>query len=867
MTWVLDVAPFRDRVETELPREHEPRALLKLQKPMARMERAAQARTRLLEAPLGDSLERALASLWLRLEPLAPWGLAVRASPSLDDDSVASMAGLTGAELGVRGGPALADAVRRLWALVFSPRALSYLARRKVRDVAMAVLIQPVVVADVSGVMATRPPASSLSPGWRQGERLINAWWGLGPEVEGGDAACDVVRLATDGSPIDERIAPKHAMRIVNDEGPSLSPVSPERQTIACVQEFHRKALAALASRLDPVSPPAAPPAEPAPGAAPAKADAKADAKAEKRDEREEGEGYEVQFAFVGERLLVLQAQRGARRGYPQGGSEHTVWSRTTVTESLSGVVSPLTLSLSEPFVEESFRHTFERLGCSVPDDPLLAGVHGRAYLNLSALLRMAVQLPGMDARSVVQLAGVEGSEALERQLGEVSRRGFYSRLPMTAARQIAEQSTVGTQVEQFEALQADEERVIEEIDLAILPDDALVPRLRELRAMLGRATTTLATSTTAYVTTHLALKVALGRTFPLTADHHAQSLASGVATLEATRPAIALSQVAAIARDEPAARDRLLAGPLRRVDELPLGPTRAAMLRFLLDHGHHARLAVELMNPRWREDAAPVLLMLSALLRGGRSGDAMAASVRSHADRERAELERRMPMLDRLLARGLVDRCRRLADLRERARGRFLRTLALWRKAALEINRRLRRVDPSLDQDAVFFCSFDELLAALGTGRPRVAHLVKPRQSERERDLSMADPPTTFVGAPPAYLLPPSGGAVLRGVAASGGVAVGRARVVRDLLRDGAALAAGEILVVKSADLGLSPLFLVAGGLLSQQGGRLTQGSVVARELGLPAVASVPSATRAIRTGDLLRIDGHEGTVEIMQP
>jgi len=230
---------------------------------------------------------------------------------------------------------------------------------------------------------------------------------------------------------------------------------------------------------------------------------------------------------------------------------------------------------------------------------------------------------------------------------------------------------------------------------------------------------------------------------------------------------------------------------------------------------------------------------------------------VRARADRERAELEPRMPLLDRLLVRGLVDRSRRLADLRERTRGHFLRTLALWRKAALEIDRRLRRVDPSLDRDAVFFCTFDELMAALGTGRPRVAHLVKPRQAERERDLKLPDPPTTFLGAPPAYLLPSASGPLLRGVA------TGRARVVHDLIRDGAQLRAGEILVVKSADLGLSPLFLVAGGLLSQQGGRLTQGSVVARELGLPAVASVPGATRNIRTGDLLRIDGDEGSVE----
>ncbi len=830
VTWVLDAAPFRDVVETELPSEHEPRALLKLKKPLARLERAAQARQRLLEAPGNEALDHALEALWRRLEPVAPWGLAVRASPSLDDDSEAAMAGLTGAVLGVRGGPALAQAVRQLWALAFSPRALVYLAQRKVRDIAMAVVFQPVVMADVAGVLATRPPASPLSPRERQGERLVNAWWGLAPWVEGGDAALDVVRMSSEGDVIEQRLATKPLRLAISHEGTVWNSVPAGDQHQPCLDERRRRALAALAGRLDAL------------------------------DEVEGG--YEATFAFVGDRLLLLQAQRGSGLGYPEGGGADTVWSRTTVTESLSGVVSPLTLSLSEPFVEESFRHTFERLGCSVPDDRLIASVHGRAYLNLSALLRMAVQLPGLDEHSVVQLAGVEASEALERQLGEVSRRGFYTRLPLTAARQIAEQGAIGTLVEQAEVVAAESERAVEEIDLAILPDDSLVVRLRELRELLGRATTTLATATTAYVTSHLALKTAIARSAPASADRLAALLAAGVVGLEATRPALALAQLAAIARDEPAARDAILASTDA---PLPPGPTRAALARFLADHGHLARLASELMHPRWREDVAPVRAMLAALVRGGRSGEVATAAVRARADRERAAFEAHVSLLDRLLVRGLVERCRSLIEVRERARGRFLRTLALWRKAAVEIDRRLRRVDPSLAPDAVFFCSVDELLAALATGRPRVAHLVQPRRVERERDLALADPPTTFVGSPPSFLLPPPGGAVLRGVAASAGVVTGRARVIRDLTRDGAALEAGEILVVKSADLGLSPLFLVAAGVVSQQGGRLTQGAVIARELGLPAVAAASGATRTIRTGDRIRIDGDEGTVELL--
>jgi pyruvate,water dikinase len=848
-TWVLDAAPFRQLIEDHLPKDHSPRALLRLQKPLARAERAGRAREALLASPLPAALDEALGQLWEALAPAAPWGLAVRASPSCEDDSEAFMAGLTGSILGLRGGAQLGQAIKELWSLAFLPGALSYLGDRRMRDLTMGVLIQPVIAAGVSGVLTTRPPASALSSSWREGERLINACWGLGPVVSGGDAAVDVLRVTPEGEVVAAFLAAKTTRLVVRGDGVVSEPVEPENQGILCLSPAQLRALSALTARLEEEpslpEPPEGKPGKPNKALAPVRA------------------AHELTFAFVGDEPVVLQAQLALGRGYPEGGDEQTVWSRATVTESLAGVVSPLTWSLAAPHVEESFRRTFRRLGCSVPsDEPMLAGVHGRAYLNLSALMRMAVQLPGLDPRAVVQLSGVEGIELLERQVEGVSRRAFYSKLPLTAARQLAEQGAIGVLVEEMEAIAGDASRTLDDLDLAILPDDGLPPTLRDLRDLLGRSIATLTTTTTAYVTSHLALKMAIGRTFPVNADRLAQTVTAGVPTLEATRVAIALGQVAQVARDEAAALEILRTGALS-LDDLPRGPTRASLTRFLQDHGHHAQQAAELLNPRWSEDPAPLLSMLAAIVKTSRDGGRILAEVRGRADRERALLERKMPLVERLMVRGLVERVRRLTDLRERSRGWFLRVTAMCRRAMLEVDRRLRRVNPSLAPDAVFSCSFDEIVVALGSGRPDVAHLVAARRFERARDLARPDPPTTFIGAPPAVLLPPAGESVLRGVSASGGVVTGRVRVLRDVQREAGQIEPGEILVVKSADLGLTPLFLIAGGLISQQGGRLTQGSVVARELGLPAVAHVSGATRVLRTGDRVRLDGDDGVVE----
>jgi rifampicin phosphotransferase len=74
-----------------------------------------------------------------------------------------------------------------------------------------------------------------------------------------------------------------------------------------------------------------------------------------------------------------------------------------------------------------------------------------------------------------------------------------------------------------------------------------------------------------------------------------------------------------------------------------------------------------------------------------------------------------------------------------------------------------------------------------------------------------------------------------------------------------------GEILVTSHTDPGWTPLFLSAGGLVMEIGGLLTHGSVVAREMGIPAVVGLKNATKLIKTGDRIKIDGSTGLVEFI--
>ena len=100
-------------------------------------------------------------------------------------------------------------------------------------------------------------------------------------------------------------------------------------------------------------------------------------------------------------------------------------------------------------------------------------------------------------------------------------------------------------------------------------------------------------------------------------------------------------------------------------------------------------------------------------------------------------------------------------------------------------------------------------------------------------------------------------------GIGASAGVVEGLARVVFDPAAE--VLHAGEILIAPFTDPGWTPLFTHAAGLATEVGGLMTHGSVIARELGIPAVVGAAGVTKRVKTGDRVRVDGNRGYVEVI--
>jgi rifampicin phosphotransferase len=102
-----------------------------------------------------------------------------------------------------------------------------------------------------------------------------------------------------------------------------------------------------------------------------------------------------------------------------------------------------------------------------------------------------------------------------------------------------------------------------------------------------------------------------------------------------------------------------------------------------------------------------------------------------------------------------------------------------------------------------------------------------------------------------------------LRGLGVSSGIVQGRARVILNM--EDADLAENDILVTRFTDPSWTPLFVAIRGLVTEAGGLMTHGAVIAREYGLPAVVGLENACSLIKDGQMIRINGNEGYVEII--
>ncbi len=213
-------------------------------------------------------------------------------------------------------------------------------------------------------------------------------------------------------------------------------------------------------------------------------------------------------------------------------------------------------------------------------------------------------------------------------------------------------------------------------------------------------------------------------------------------------------------------------------------------------------------------------------------------------------------------LLRFCFRRYRALAGLREGPKFAVMRRLGPVRWRLQRVGAALVDAGVLTSADDVFFLHVNELQAADATARDTWRALVQERRHAFERERERRQVPLVLLTSGRAFYggtgAEPDGD--LRGTPVSPGVAEGTVRVL-DSPTSGE-LAPGEILVCRGTDPAWTPLFLTAAGLVTEVGGVMSHGAVVAREYGIPAVVGVAGATERLRTGQRVRVDGASGRV-----
>ena len=206
--------------------------------------------------------------------------------------------------------------------------------------------------------------------------------------------------------------------------------------------------------------------------------------------------------------------------------------------------------------------------------------------------------------------------------------------------------------------------------------------------------------------------------------------------------------------------------------------------------------------------------------------------------------------------------RSRQLAGLRELPKFAWLHAFAGMRRELLGAGAELAGRGLLVRADDIMFLDLREALAAADGDDLR--ELVAARRAGYQRELRRRSVPGLLLsdGTIPEAMTPrgPVTDGTLVGMAAAPGTVTGRARVVLDPAS--AHVEPGEILVAPTTDPGWTPLFLTAGGLVTETGSPMAHGPTVAREYGIPAVICVRDATQLITTGQLITVDGAAGTV-----
>ena len=746
--------------------------------------------------------------------------VAVRSSATAEDLPGASFAGQQETYLNIRGADAVLAAVKKCWASLWTARAIAYRLNQQIDQgsVVLAVVVQELVAADAAGIMFTANPL-----GGQRDEVMINAAWGLGEAIVSGAVTPDTLTVAkSNGRVLRRETAEKLVMTVRTPDGTHEEPVPAARQRAPVLSDAQAAELARLGARI----------------------------------EQFYGMPMDIEWVLAGGQFAIVQARPITALPPEWTRPDPTIlYTRGSLAEHTPSPVTPLFATLGLQLANTATTELWERVVGDahriVPAEGGYQAINNYVYLGLR-----------MDAKSLSKIITIYVT-----QLGSFLRGS----------------------VERWQAAHRDLAAVVnawESKPLSTLPESELLAGVRavfgaachyftEIQMTLPTAAISEATFTQFY-----------DRAVRRKGDPPATTFVKGLETM-ALQAEKSLFDLAGWVRANPALATYVAQTPAEQLatdfqgsatpSDLPAErwvEWRERFARHLAEFGR-AAYEFDFAIPTPQDTPAPVLDALKAYLAGSvgdpyqRQRDAIAA--REHAT---STMQNRLGAPRKAWFTKLLRWAQDTGPMREDSIFDMGMGHPLIRRMLGELGRRFVAAGAIAQPDEIYWLEQAEVEALIGDleqGRalPDVRARIPERRAAWQASLALVPPlmlpersrwSRLFHGGEAATK---DGKVVLKGVGTSGGRITAPACVLFGP-DDFGKLRRGDVLVAVTTTPAWTPLFAQAAAVVTDIGGPLSHSSIVAREYGIPAVMAARTATRAIRNGQLVTVDGTAGTITL---
>jgi phosphohistidine swiveling domain-containing protein len=790
----------------------------------------------------------------------------VRSSCTFEDLPDSSFAGQYDTYLGIID---LLHSVKKCWASLWNERALVYRERRGIDHfkALMAVIVQPMIACKQSGVLFTVNPVSN-----KRDEIFINASWGLGESIVSGEVAGDEYIVNKTSREIKiQKIGNKDVETVQHPEGIRRIQVANNRRTKQCLSEEQIRKLVAIGLKLE--------------------------EHFECPQDIEWGIAHHDIYVLQSRNITTLDSvKKVIKELRTKTYNKKTVWCNTLVSEILPSP-KPLTwevlkLGLSK---EGSFGIYEREVGLGkVASEGILQLISGKPYYNICKLCDSfsfyGLPIKLFDYEKIKKNPSMVNN--FQPQL-DYSRYGvkllffvlkFILLLPYSLYKTGALVFKLYDLIKKIHTrynnkVLPDYLKYIEETDnkeLKLFSEKDLVEEIEQLIRHWACIT----------LKDHIFAEICFGTVGALleflVGEKNTSILLSGNEGNKLLETNLQLWTLASQASPEVAAI--IIHNPseqiLKNLQNSEYGKEYLEKTRqFLKKYGHRTSDEFELSTARWHEEPAKVFGMIKHYLKAKKINpiDRFEKQKRTRIELEQKLLKEystgiyKLFPVERKLYLFALKYSQLYSALIETTKFYHLMEYAQLRRFLVELGMHfLRRENSGIeDKDDIFYLLTEELSLVVQNGLSdvEVRQLISIRKSDYKKNLSIQLPPVIFydsldtIGKPNKI----TDSDVLKGTPVSGGRVQGKVRIILTPSEFGN-FREGEILVASRTDVGWTPLFFTAKALVMDTGNVLSHGAVIAREYGLPTVVNVTDASKILKDGQEIVVDGEEGKVYIIK-